>query len=138
MSPDDFERLCARQPLRQVPPDWREEILHTARCRATAVADEPFARSESAPWWRVWLWPCPQAWAGLGVIWLLLLGVNMSSPRPPDEMARKAVNPENAMTLLQQRRELARLLENSPEAVADPQKPVPGPRSESTALRMIL
>src|SRR5712671_5398843 len=55
---NDFECKLAAQSFREPPADWREEILRLSAnaARATERAESPL---------RAWLWPSPQAWAGL-------------------------------------------------------------------------
>ncbi|PYK58897.1 MAG: hypothetical protein DME21_14645, partial [Verrucomicrobia bacterium] len=81
MRPEDFEKQLQRQPLRKIPAEWRGEILDAAR-----RAHEP-QPSQPASWWRALLWPCPQAWAGLAAVWVLILALN-SVTREPARSAR--------------------------------------------------
>ena len=131
MKPDEFEKQLQRQPLRAVPDNWRVEILKAAR--ATEKRYGLRHSSDSVPWWREWLWPCPQAWAGLVVVWLVVLALNMTgSSRSSSDMAKQATPVPVDASLSTQRRELARLLDkdNFSEPVPVP-KPAPtGPRSE--------
>ena len=135
MKPDDFEKQLERQPFRDVPPEWREEILKAARAssipRASRLAPQAF------PWWHEWLWPAPQAWAGLAAAWLVILGVNMapSSPEAPTIAANApAASAATATNLFEQRRELARLLDPTLESAPARKSPAPpGPRSELLA-----
>ncbi len=68
MSFDDFENKLRRQPMREIPPQWRRDILAAARLAAPA-----------APRWREFLWPCPQAWASLAAVWALILALHLAS-----------------------------------------------------------
>ena len=139
MNSDDFEKQLQRQPLRQIPSEWRDEILSVARNAEAAGAaatslDHPRAASEmTASWWREWLWPCPEAWAGLAAVWLVILGVNVTAPSPETQMAAKPLVPQHEVStqLAEQRRELARLLDLTLDSTpaARPGSP-PGPRSE--------
>jgi hypothetical protein len=65
---NDFERLLRSQPFREVPPEWRREIVHRAR--------EP--DGTRAAGWREWLWPSPLAWGAMAAVWLVFLGGELS------------------------------------------------------------
>ena len=88
-------------------------------------------------WWRQWLWPSPLAWMGLAAIWVLLLIVQLT---PPARQRRIALAPppaalpvEQERSILEQRRELARLLD-LPVQPAPVRGPAPaGPRSDLSA-----
>jgi hypothetical protein len=68
---NEFERKLQRQPFRDVPAQWRAEIVPSGE-----------ALPRASDWtWRDWFWPAPQAWAGLAAIWLLLALLNSLAPR---------------------------------------------------------
>jgi hypothetical protein len=123
---DEFEQFLKKQPLREVPPAWRTEILPTA-VQSDAV---------QSTWWREWLWPSPAAWAGLACVWIVILALNAAS-RPPAAERRlaersPAPSPDMALALAQQRRELAQLLGSPVESpVETKRRYLPGPQSES-------
>ena len=130
MKLDEFEKQLQRQPLRPVPGHWRAEILEAAR--AAEQQDGLRRSSDVVPWWREWLWPSPQAWAGLATVWLAILALNMTGSSQSSDMAKQATTPPVDASLSTQRRELARLLDkdNFSDPVPVP-KPAPtGPRSE--------
>jgi len=140
---DDFEQKLQRQPLRQVPAEWREEIL-------AAVAADVNRRQEVsreftfAATRRSWLstlnsqlstilWPHPQAWAGLAAVWILILAVGFSIRDKSPVLAEKSAppSPEVIVELRQQRRMLAELIGPRDARDADRSKSfVPQPRSE--------
>jgi hypothetical protein len=146
MKPDDFEKQLQNQPIRPVPRAWRNEILREAReqtCSRRDQADNVIRQSSphhvgavSPAWWREWLWPCPEAWAGLAALWLAILGLNVTTPSSAPLMAghSSGIETNSATLLAEQRRELARLLDNAAEPNS-PRKPAaaPGPRSEGAA-----
>lgn len=73
----DFENQLQRQAMREVPSQWRGRIL--------GAAGEP-APSRG---WLEWLWPCPQAWGALAVIWALIIGLDLGTAAGgPKEIAR--------------------------------------------------
>ncbi len=138
MNPADFEHRLTRQPLRPVPAAWRDEVLARA-----AAFQSPSPLSQLSTFnsqLRSWLWPCPQAWAALAAVWVLLLAVNFSTR---DRSAPNTVS-ANALPVMpyawrEQQKLLAELF--PPEPLAPPRRRVqpvpalsPAPRSE---LRLI-
>ena len=123
---DEFEQFLKKQPLREVPPAWRAEILPTdAQSKAVQPA-----------WWREWLWPSPVAWAGFACVWVVILMLNVAT-RPLAAERQLAERPQApsldiTMALTQQRKELAQLLGSPIEsAVETKRRYTPGPQSES-------
>ncbi|PYM13959.1 MAG: hypothetical protein DME18_07795 [Verrucomicrobia bacterium] len=129
MRPEDFEKQLQRQPLRKIPAEWRGEILDAAR-RAHQPQPSAF-NPQPASGWRELLWPCPQAWAGLAAVWVLILALN-SVTREPARAAQSPNTPrapEVLIALKEHRRWLAEL--TGPSAPVEAPKPfVPRPRSE--------
>jgi hypothetical protein len=132
MKPDDFEAQLQRQPLRDLPAEWRTEIL--------SVAQEAMAQPETVKptvptsWWRELLWPCPQAWAGLAAVWVVILGLNWLNNRPTDGQplqARRELTPEERMAFIEQQRLLATLLESQMVVTPPPVEKTHPPRSEA-------
>ena len=134
---EPFERRLKRQPLRQTPAGWREEILSAAkevqpqhRSSATAV-DSLLSRFNR----RLisLLWPHPVAWGGLAAIWIFIFAVNVSMGDKTPTVAEKVTPPSAAVVaeLRQQQRMLAELLGANESGDADRQKVfIPAPRSE--------
>ena len=79
------------------------------------------------------LWPCPQAWAGLAAVWLVILAVNFP-PRTRSPIMAQATpppTPEMIRMVQEQRRLLAQLMEPRDPPPVEPPKPfVPRPRGE--------
>jgi len=121
MSFDEFEDKLRRQPMRQIPPQWRQDVLPSA---PPAPANAP------TPWWRQWLWPCPQAWAGLAAAWALIGALHLASTSATPEH----VTPSRAewRELQRQQELLARLL--APPEPIEPAEP-PKPPSHAQILR---
>ena len=108
---EQFEQRLQRQPLREVPPAWREEILNAANAASRSRRSTLDARR--APWWRELFWPNPTAWAALATVWLLIFGLNFDSREPsPQRMARHVAPPSPQLRelLKQQERLFAELV----------------------------
>lgn len=130
MKPDDFESQLQRQPLHGLPAEWRAEILSAAQ--EAAAQAEPARPVTPSSWWRELLWPCPQAWAGLAAVWVVILGLNWVNNRPVEGQtmtARRELTPEERMAFIEQQKMLARLLESEPEPAPQAHQP-PSPRSD--------
>jgi hypothetical protein len=120
---NDFEHLLKRQPPRQLPPEWRGEILNAARQR------EPVEKPPQTPWWLAWLWPSPVAWACVACAWLVIIGLNLAS-QPPNGKTAALVSrspQEIEMALIQQRQLVQQLFQSEAEpAEPPPNRRVPG------------
>jgi len=133
MNADDFEKELQRQPLRPVPPNWRTEILAAARAASPEGVESKFPAAGS--WWRELLWPCPQAWAGLAAVWILIAMLHFTEADREDSIAA-APGSEPTLQAAEsaaQRRELVRWLENIPDPAPAPPRIPPGPRSETVS-----
>ena len=142
MSPDDFEKRLQRQPLRQIPPEWRQEILSAARHASSPhhasrishhVPASPSLLSTIHHQLSTLLWPQPRAWAGLAAAWLIILGINLTTRDASTAVTRHAspVSPQVFMAFHEQERLLAELLGPRETPVAERPKPSPArPRSE--------
>jgi hypothetical protein len=142
---DNFEQKLQRQPLRQIPGEWREEILVAAAVnRRQATSCEVGRGFTSAATRRsllsilnaqlsTILWPHPTAWAGLAAVWMVILAVNFSVRDKAPAVAEKSAppSPEVLVELKQQQRLLAELIGPRDPSDADRSKPLaPWPRSE--------
>jgi hypothetical protein len=131
MNSDAFEQRLQRQSLRQVPSEWRGEILSAARA---AIPRPSTLDSRPCPWWRELLWPCPQAWVGLAAVWVLILALNFMTRDEPKALAKQDLPPSSPQLLavLEEQRRLFAELVGSPEIgdAVRPKPPVPKPRSE--------
>jgi len=132
MNRDEFEKQLERQPMRAIPREWREEILKSAQ---TAAHDQPSSPNlQPQPWWRVLLWPCPQAWAALAAAWLVIFGLHLIAGLEPRSAARLTAlqpSPEYLAVLAEQRKLYAELLPPpEPSPTSRRRQPAEGPRSK--------
>jgi hypothetical protein len=122
MNPD-FEKQLQRQPIRQIPREWRAPILDAAS------RSEPPSLVAVV---REWLWPHPRAWAGLAAAWVVIFLLQFTAPEPP-RVARSStpVTIQTMATLREQSLRMAQLLGqwDNPAAPAAAPAP-PKPRSE--------
>jgi len=102
-----------------------EQICSLAEPQPSTFNPQP------ASWWRELFWPCPQAWAGLAAVWVLILALNSVTrePAPAAQSPNAPRAPEVLMALRDHRRLLAELIE-SPMEVEPPKPSVPGPRTQ--------
>jgi hypothetical protein len=143
---DDFEKRLQRQPLRQIPAEWRAEILQAAN--STAPSRHSTLDTRHTGWLSTLnsqlstiLWPHPKAWAGLAAVWIGIFALQFASRDTTQMVARNSVppSPELIATLKSQEKLLAELLnDNSEVRIADRQKIFsPRPRSDAeTHIRM--
>jgi hypothetical protein len=143
MNSDDFEKRLQQQPIREVPVDWRSEILSGARQASlpphASHTPRPSLLSTLNSQLSTLLWPHPTAWAGLVAIWLVILGVNVTT-RDASQMAAKHASPASPQVFLafqEQERLLAELLGLRETPVAERAKPAP-PRPRSELRRELL
>jgi len=136
---DPFERRLRSQPLRPVPPNWREGILQSARTAARSQQAQSVA--QVGGWARLralleaWLWPHPRVWAGLAGVWCVILGLSLASRESSlSELAN--LPPPKAPPMRELLRYQAQLLVElagpAEKPVAErPKSAAPKPRSES-------
>lgn len=120
---EPFEKRLQRQPLREAPSAWREEILSAAR------QPQPSRDASGVTWHSLFanlnsrlstlLWPHPQAWAGLAAAWVLICALNFAyrEAAPPASAHRVSLpSPQMRELLRAQGQLLAELVEETPVA----------------------
>jgi hypothetical protein len=134
---ESFEKRLKRQPLRQVPAEWREDILRVAgetqSIRRPSTAAQYSFLSRLNRRLASLLWPHPVAWAALAAIWIFVLTVNYSIRDTQPVVAEKVApaSPEVMAELRQQQRLFAELAGSSDSEDADRQRTyAPRPHSE--------
>jgi hypothetical protein len=126
MKPDDFEKRLQSQPLRQIPSEWRRQILSEAQIATRNSKPETRNKFVSTL-----LWPHPKAWAGLAALWIAIAALQFANS--DSASATKKTAPPSADTLVilqQQSRMMAELVGPMPPHEADRPKPRALPRSE--------
>lgn len=136
MKMDNFEKRLQRQPLRQPPAAWREEILASAR--ANIPTSGHACTSELLTGWRALLARIPAAWGAVAALWLVILGVNslLSGPAITKIASTPGPASHEPMTVWNLQRAEYSLLANhqtdSPDLAPAPRQPAvpPPPRSD--------
>ena len=131
---DDFEKRLQRRPLRQIPSEWREDILKAA----TLSDHSPFVIRHSVlstltSRLSSILWPHPKAWAGLAGVWVVIFALQFASRGSSHVMASISASQPSTflMSLKDQQQTLAELMGYNPPNDADqPRRVSPQPRSE--------
>ena len=106
--------------------------------RAIETASQPNAIRRFAPivgfrdWAHEVFWPWRRVWAGLAVVWILLLAANVSMHKPSQVVAAKSnPTPEMIQAWRQQEQLLVELIgPNETRAAAPPKSFLPRPSSE--------
>ena len=124
MNFDEFENKLRAQPRREIPPEWRREIL------------APLRRRTEAPvfWWRQLLWPHPAAWACLVAAWVAIFALNLAGSPEGESYAAARPSPGTQVAFEERQRLWAELvLEGSRPAPA-----VDRPRSQRVLLEVVV
>ena len=140
MNMDELEQRLQKQPLRQVPGEWREEILAAARQASRVERTQakghrhcPSPLSTLYHQLSTFLWPHPAAWAGLAAVWLVILGLDLATHDTAQGVASRGArpSPQVFMAFQEQQRLLTELIGPREAPVAEPPKQAPlRPRSE--------
>ena len=146
----DFENRLQRQPIRELPRDWRAQILAAAadspKGRAALPRRPELGRSSSfalpdyemsglRPGEGVSTWPSLRAWASLAAVWLVIFLLHSTAPDEP-RLARNStpMTLQSFAILHQQTLMMAQLLGQTDQPAADEPRTAPPaapkPRSE--------
>jgi len=115
----EFENQLQRQPMREIPLQWRARIIAAAQ--------------PSPSWWHDWFWPCPQAWAVLGAAWVVIFVFYFMAPDEP-RLAGNNYPPQSFAVSQQQAVMMAQLL-GSTDADEPPAAMPAGPKPRSECAR---
>lgn len=143
MKPDELEQKLSRQPLREIPGEWRGKIVSAARAaqeapHASRIRHQSFLSTLNSRLATVF-WPHPTAWAGLAAIWIFISAVNFSMRDTSPRVAEKSAppSPEVIVELKKQQLLFAELVGLREPLDADRQKIfLPKPRSERVEILM--
>ena len=138
MNSDDFEARLRRQAVRQVPAEWREEIVTAAqRASQPAYGTRNMGHAQAPASFlslvSTLFWPSPRAWGALAAVWVLLLGLNFMSGDAAETGGKRSrgSSSQTLLALREQQRVLTELLGPREPQPAEPPKVVsPRPRSE--------
>ena len=124
---EQFERRLSRQPFRQVPAEWREEILAAAASHHPSPVERRSILSTLNFQLSTILWPHPVAWAGLTAVWIFIFAAGFSLRDRPSAVAESNLSPpaEVIVEVRQQQRLLAELLGPRDTRDADRQNLLP-------------
>lgn len=108
------------------------ETFRTCEDRVAAEAEPTLATPTWFSKWRDLLWPSPLYYAGLAVVWLFLLVATPGTPEPAKQTAmhRHRMSTASRLALLEQRRELQKMLAAPEAAAPEAEGPFLQPRSE--------
>jgi hypothetical protein len=104
----ELEERLARQTPREIPMEWRAEILR--------------GHEAERPWWQEWLWPSPKAWGGLAAAWGVVFLLHFAAP---SGSASVSVKPMDWQTFARLQHELEMTVElpDAPPAQPAYQRP---------------
>jgi hypothetical protein len=144
MKPDDFEKRLQSQPMRQIPSEWRQQILQGAK-QSTPSTAAPMARRSEAKAVRpsrlstlihqlsAVLWLKPAAWAGLAVVWVVIFALQSTSQKHSGMVATVSARAPSTflMSFKDEQQTLAELMgNNQPNDLDQRRHAGPKPRSE--------
>jgi hypothetical protein len=126
----DFEKQLERQPLRELPREWRSQILNAASRAGNSTLVE---------WFSTWLWPHPRAWAGLAAAWVVIFLLHFTAPDEPRVAGNGSPMTFQSFARMQQQNlmmaQLLGSLDSGDQPAAPP--PPPKPRSEGPRQQLI-
>jgi len=120
MNFDEFENKLCGQPRKEIPPEWRREILAPLRLRTEAPVS----------WWRQLLWPHPAAWASLAAAWVAIFALNLAgAPEAASLQAASKPSPDKLVAYEERQRLWAELALDLSRQPRKPQPAMDRPRS---------
>jgi hypothetical protein len=133
----DFEKQLQRQPLRELPHEWRAEILAAARSAqpsGTSQRPNSFVAQISS-----WLWPYQRGWAVLAAAWIVILLLHFTAPDEPRLAGNSYAHSRQSIAIMQQQQLImAQLLGSMENDGASPALPAaPKPRSERPRKQLV-
>jgi hypothetical protein len=141
MKTDDFEKRLQQVAPRNIPAEWRLEVLRVARARSSRrqEAQTPVPASRHGLFaefiHRLSLLSRPHraAWAGLAAVWVLIMALNLSAHDRSTTVATSTITPPSPQVMAAWRaqyRELAALTDPNPPRAPEPARnQLPQPRS---------
>jgi len=126
----EFEQQLQRHPMRELPREWRAEIL--------AAASRP-GQPSLIDRLSTWLWPHPRAWAGLAAAWVLILLLHFTAPDEPRLARNSSPMTFQALAMMQKQTLMMAQLLGSLESGDQPAAAIapPKPRSERPRKELI-
>ena len=102
MNNSEFEDHLRRQPLKPLPPHWRQQILRSCQSAPKTSAAQGVERL------RELFWPHPRAWGALAVVWIVILTINLINHQEQDGSVHarptQSEREQLRMALVEQRR----------------------------------
>jgi hypothetical protein len=126
----EFEKQLERQPMRELPREWRSEILVAAsRVERITVIDRL----------STWLWPHPRAWAGLAAAWVLTFLLHLTAPDQPRHARDSSPRTFQSLAVMQKQTLMMAQLLGSLDGGVQPAPAIvpPKPRSERAPKELI-
>ena len=133
----EFEKKLRRLPVKEIPGDWRAEILSAARTARSV----PHASLVTHHGWlstlnsqlSTFFWPHPKAWAGLAAVWVGIVALNFST-RDKSVMVVKKISPPSAEVIVELRKQQKLYAElmgvNEPREADRPKDATARPRTQ--------
>ena len=133
----EFEKKLRRQPVKEIPGDWRAEILSAARAaqsasHASRVTPHGWLSTLNSQLSTLF-WPHPKAWAGLAAVWVGIVALNFSTRDTSVRLAEKVSppSPEMIVELRKQQKFYAELMgANEPREADRPKDGTLRPRTQ--------
>jgi len=126
MNSDDFEKRLQSQPMRQIPGEWRTQILQGAKQSVPSPLDPRPSFLSTL------LWLNPKAWASLAVVWITIFALQFASRSGAPKITTESVPQSSVfwMSLRYEQQTLVELMGNNQPVDAD-QPPDAGPKPHS-------